>query len=278
MKKRIALANEVSKEERQRQMDKFELGVVSRCFAQISLPHSKPDSYFFSRCCGTFKLNVVADPNIGLPYGTYPRLLLAWICTEATKTKSTKLELGTNQSEFLRKLDISRQGSTIASLKEQTTRLVNSTFSVNIKGENFRYRRNLIIAESSFEFWETHNGGWESHLNLNPVFLEELLAHPVPIDLHVLNDIRKSPLLMDAYTWIAYRTYLVYTSGGRPVKIRWEDLQTQFACGYEQKKHFKTKFLAALNRLSDYYPELTGAISSDTDFLTVGGVKLIPYK
>ena len=67
----------------------------------------------------------------------------------------------------MRKLDISRQGSTISMLKEQTTRLVNSLFRVTIEAENSRARKNILIADSSFEFWETHNGGWETHLNLN---------------------------------------------------------------------------------------------------------------
>ncbi|WOS37804.1 hypothetical protein RP300_01357 [Oligella urethralis] len=57
-------------------------------------------------------------------------------------------------------------------LKEQTTRLVNSLFRVTIEGENSRARKNILIADSSFEFWETHNGGWETHLNLNKKFLE----------------------------------------------------------------------------------------------------------
>ena len=145
----------------------FERGFINRYFAQISLPHSKLEVSTFTRKSGNFTLDIISDPKIGLPYGTYPRLLLAWICSEATKTQNKELHLGSNQSEFMRKLDISRQGSTISMLKEQTTRLVNSLFRVTIEAENSRARKNILIADSSFEFWETHNGGWETHLNLN---------------------------------------------------------------------------------------------------------------
>nr|WP_081941631.1 replication protein RepA [Oligella urethralis] len=197
----------------------------------------------------------------------------------------------------MRKLDISRQGSTIAMLKEQTTRLVNSLFRVTIEGENSRARKNILIADSSFEFWETHNGGWETHLNLNKKFLEDLLAHPVPIDLNVLHAIRKSPMAMDVYTWIAYRTYGIYTSGGRPVKIPWESLQAQFAANFggnldkdiltadeiirkeaQAKYNFKSKFLGSLDNLAKFYPDLNQIISSDSQFVTIGGAKLIPNK
>ena len=275
----------------------FERGFINRYFAQISLPHSKQDISTFTRKSGNFTLNIISDPKIGLPYGTYPRLLLAWICSEATKTQTTALHLGSNQSEFMRKLDISRQGSTIAMLKEQTTRLVNSLFRVTIEGENSRARKNILIADSSFEFWETHNGGWETHLNLNKKFLEDLLAHPVPIDLNVLHAIRKSPMAMDVYTWIAYRTYGIYTSGGRPVKIPWESLQAQFAANFggnldkdiltadeiirkeaQAKYNFKSKFLGSLDNLAKFYPDLNQIISSDSQFVTIGGAKLIPNK
>lgn len=275
----------------------FERGFINRYFAQISLPHSKQDLSTFTRKSGNFTLDIISDPKIGLPYGTYPRLLLAWICSEATKTQTTALHLGSNQSEFMRKLDISRQGSTIAMLKEQTTRLVNSLFRVTIEGENSRARKNILIADSSFEFWETHNGGWETHLNLNKKFLEDLLAHPVPIDLNVLHAIRKSPMAMDVYTWVAYRTFGIYTSGGRAVKIPWESLQAQFAANFggnldkdiltadeiirkeaQAKYNFKSKFLGSLDNLAKFYPDLNQIISSDSQFLTIGGAKLIPNK
>lgn len=275
----------------------FERGFINRYFAQISLPHSKLEVSTFTRKSGNFTLDIISDSKIGLPYGTYPRLLLAWICSEATKTQRTELHLGSNQSEFMRKLDISRQGSTISMLKEQTTRLVNSLFRVTIEAENSRARKNILIADSSFEFWETHNGGWETHLNLNKKFLEDLLAHPVPIDLNVLHAIRKSPMAMDVYTWIAYRTYGIYTSGGRPVKIPWESLQAQFAANFggnldkdiltadeiikkevQALRDFRKRFLFSLNKLAQFCPELNKTISADSQFLTVGGAKLIPYK
>ena len=41
-----------------------------------------------------------------LPYGNLPRLLLAWVCTEAVRTQCRELVLGKSLSEFMRKLDI----------------------------------------------------------------------------------------------------------------------------------------------------------------------------
>ena len=36
-----------------------------------------------------------------LPYGNFPRLILAWVCTEAVRTQSRELVLGRSLSEFM---------------------------------------------------------------------------------------------------------------------------------------------------------------------------------
>ena len=49
---------------------------------------------------------MVAGAKNKLPFGNLPRLLLAWVCTEAVQTQSRVLVLGRSLSEFMRKLDI----------------------------------------------------------------------------------------------------------------------------------------------------------------------------
>ena len=43
-----------------------------------------------------------------LPYGNLPRLILAWICTEAVRTQSREIVLGRSLSKFMRALGINR--------------------------------------------------------------------------------------------------------------------------------------------------------------------------
>ena len=49
-----------------------------------------------------------------LPFGNIPRLLLAWVSTEAVRTQSRVLVLGASLSEFMRKvgLDLIRGSNT----------------------------------------------------------------------------------------------------------------------------------------------------------------------
>lgn len=99
------------------------------------MPHSDPgDVPAWGRENGAFSMviqpGLVKQNNefkrIGLTYGSYPRLLLAWITTEAVKTKSPQLVLGASLSEFMGKLDLIPRGGrwgTIARLKDQMRRL-----------------------------------------------------------------------------------------------------------------------------------------------------------
>lgn len=274
-----------------------ELGFMSRTLAQISLPHSELKSNYFERTSGLMTLSVVANPRKGLPYGSYPRLLLAWLCTEAVRTKSPNIHLGSNQAEFMRKLALNRDGRTIAALKEQTNRLVSSLFTVEFSDRELKGFRNLLLANSGFELWKPQTGEWETHLQLTTDFFNDIVQNPVPFDFNVLNALRKSPMAMDVYTWLVYRTYSIYVTGNRPVKISWSDLQAQFGANYgslpddsvdfklmpidiakvEQQglRDFKKYFLAALKKISQHYPELEQQLSADSHFLTVGGAKLI---
>lgn len=277
-------------------MDSYEidLGFMSRSLAQISLPHSDIKTNYFERTNGVMTLSIMSNPKVGLPYGTYPRLLLAWLCTEAVKTQNPVLHLGSNQTEFLKKLQLDNCGSYITPLKEQTNRLLSSVFRIDFKDKNLKGFKHLLLADSGFEFWEPQTGEWEAHINLTSDFFSEVVQHPVPLDLNVLQALRKSPLAMDVYTWLAYRSYSIYISGNRPVKISWADLKAQFGSNYgsqlelfdmdsdlRMKKEqqglldFKKRFIASLQKIQQYYPDLEQLINTDSQFLTLGGAKLI---
>ena len=78
-----------------------DLGFMARMMALCSLPRSNPGhQHQYKRVNGPYTLGMTAGLNNKLPYGNYPRLLLAWVCTEAVKTQSRVLVLGSSLSEF----------------------------------------------------------------------------------------------------------------------------------------------------------------------------------
>ena len=71
------------------------LGYMARALVQATLPHSKPDNNEFERRNGAFTLVMLAPSKIGLPYGVIPRLMMAWMTTEAYARSSASSYLAT---------------------------------------------------------------------------------------------------------------------------------------------------------------------------------------
>jgi hypothetical protein len=82
-------------------------------------------------------------------------------------------------------------------------------------------------------------------------FYEEIVHHPVPIDLRALKALSRSPLALDIYTWLTYRmSYL-----RREVTIPWAGLQAQFGSDYRRTRDFKAAFVEHLKRVLVVYRE-----------------------
>ena len=79
-----------------------DLGFMARMLGLCSLPRSNPGNRKeYVRRNGPYTLVMNAGALTKLPYGNLPRLLLAWVCTEAVQTGSRELVLGRSLSEFM---------------------------------------------------------------------------------------------------------------------------------------------------------------------------------
>ena len=69
-------------------------GFMARLLALCSLPRSNPGNrHQYKRQNGPYTLYMFAGRD-KLPYGNLPRLILAWVCSEAVRTQSRVLVLG----------------------------------------------------------------------------------------------------------------------------------------------------------------------------------------
>ena len=89
------------------------LGFMARLLALCCLPRTNPGNRLqYKRVNGPFTLYMTAGGGNKLPYGNLPRLILAWVSTEAVRTQSRVLILGSSLSEFMRTLGMEdRSGS-----------------------------------------------------------------------------------------------------------------------------------------------------------------------
>ena len=234
------------------------LGYMARALIQATLPHSQNEDFQFIRKNGAFKLTITSDQEVGLPYGSIPRLLLAWITTEAVRTRERELTLGKTLSEFMSEIGLIPSGGrwgTITRLKDQMKRLFSSTISFSYS-ENEAWRLKHIFPVESVNLWWDPKSPeqatlWESTLLLGESFFEEIVNNPVPIDLRALKALKRSPMALDIYCWLTYRmSYL-----RKITEIPWPVLQLQFGAEYKDTKQFKRRFLDQLKKIQCIYPE-----------------------
>ena len=88
-----------------------DLGFMARLLTLCSLPRTNPGNRLqYKRVNGPYQLYMIAGGGNKLPFGNPPRLLMAWVCTEAVRTQSRELILGSSLSEFMGKLGMDSVG------------------------------------------------------------------------------------------------------------------------------------------------------------------------
>jgi hypothetical protein len=238
------------------------IGYMARALVQATLPHKKLIGNEFTRKNGIFSLSIISPSKVGLPYGSMPRLLLSWISTEAVRTKDRNLILGRTLSFFLSELDLIPSGGrwgTITRLKEQMRSLFGSFISCTYDDGNNWAVRNINPISKADLWWNPKQPNqatiFESTLTLNEDFFKEIINCPVPIDMRVLKDLKRSPLAIDIYCWLTYRLSYMRSI----TIIPWEVLQVQFGSNYatdqQGVRNFKRAFLRELKRVTLFYRE-----------------------
>ena len=233
------------------------LGFMARALVQATLPHKRVVGNEFTRRNGAFTLNLLAPSAVGLPYGTVPRLLLAWLTTEAVRTRSRDLVLGDSLSSFMRELDMMPTGGrwgSITRLKTQTQRLFSTTVDCFYTSEERTGMVGYRIADRAMLWWHPKAPDqaalWQSTVSLSEPFFREVVEHPVPVDMRALRALKRSPMALDMYAWLTYR--MSYLS--RTTEIPWGALAAQFGSDYARLRDFKGAFLGELRKVLAVYP------------------------
>lgn len=244
------------------------LGYMARVLVQATMPHSAQIGNEFARRNGSLHVSILAPAEVGLPYGSYPRLLLSWLTTEAVRTKSPTVYLGESLSEFMGKLGLLPTGGrwgTIPRLRDQAERLFKSYVTAHESTQDSARSRsrggNIMVADEWDLWWDPRESADQSTLfsswvKLTDKFYTQVTDRPVPIDLRAIRALKKSPLALDLYAWATYRvSYL-----SRRTEIPWEALQMQFGADYaatpQGRRDFKRQLLATLGKVCTIYPRL----------------------
>lgn len=238
------------------------LGYMARAMVQATMPHRDSKEVHHQRRNGEYRLTMVAtDPNIGLPFGSIPRLMLAWIGAEVMRTNERTLVLGESMSAFMNELGLAPTGGrwgSIGRLKSQSQRLFSCVITCsNVSDDHFDNGPDPFRIGRASMWWNpaipAQMGLFESKLELSEAFYQEIRRHPVPVDMRHLRILKRSPLALDIYCWTIYRIYTLNRARRPSVKIPWESLQLQFGSGYpmtpQGTRNFRRSFKKELTKV-----------------------------
>lgn len=252
------------------------ISFTSSTLIQTTFPHS--------RRAGKEIVLVNGDRTVtmysrhGLPYGSYPRLLMCWLTREALRRKDMPLDearvipLEGSARGFMREVGISHvtggKDGSLTLIKRQMKSLFATTIGVDYEGD--RSGRTLLdldnsrIADSAHVWWDPQPQdqiNFKGHVTLSPEFFRDISTSAVPLDTGIIRDLRRSPMALDVYSWLSYR--LSYLRGISV--IRWDQIRGQLGAGYpatsQGMRNFRKKFLAALGKVLQAWPEATISVT-----------------
>lgn len=246
------------------------LAFTTRSLALCSLPRTDPrDRKEYVRRNGPYTLYLLPGGGNRLPYGNIPRLLLAWLCTDAVRTQNRNLVLGRSLSQFMTKLDLHYDGGgphgIRTRLRKQMDRLFHTQISLIYEHDRGKASVSSLIADRTDLWWDPKRPDqtalWDSTIRLGENFFEEIIQHPVPINMNALNALKRSSLGLDLYLWLLYRTFALKS----PLKLSWGQLYRQFGAEPDQAAdkrtvdNFRTDSLRELKKIRLAWPALNYA-------------------
>ena len=245
-------------------------GFMARTMALCSLPRTNPGNRSkYVRRNGPYTLGMTAGINTKLPFGNLPRLILAWVCTEAVRTQSRVLVLGKSLSDFMRALGVysssGGRGGVQTRLRNQMKRLFGCTVTMIYEEPGGFARVSSLVADKHEFWWNERKPGqpmlWESKIELGEKFFNEIVSHPVPLNMNTLKALKRSPLGLDLYLWLVYRTFALRA----PQQITWRQVYRQFGVAPNRASDkrtvdaFRTKCLRELKKIKLAWPDLNYA-------------------
>ncbi|WP_408935572.1 replication protein RepA [Corynebacterium marquesiae] len=266
-----------------------DVGYTSKLFVQALFPYRKTEGN--NRTVETSQGTITILSQRGVPYGKYPRLIMAYIITRAvanagrlkegkiTHEEALHIPLGHSMSHFLQAIGITGRGTggptgNLKNIREQLLRIAGSFITVQSDdGVHARGRNTQILEDWNlwFDPRDPNQGSFmESELVLTPQFFKHIAESPIPIDLNVLRELNK-PRAMDIYIWLTVKQYWLAKNNREAYTFTWDMIAANFATSEitstTQMRDFRRRTKEAIEEVSKIWPN--SGIEANTDGVTV---------
>jgi len=208
------------------------------------------------------KAGEVYDPvttdmvQLGLPYGTKPRLILLDWNRQAVLTQNPEIEVESSLYAFMKRLGLKPTGRPYAMVKKQLAALAACNMTIGRAtetGGTTDYGKIVNHLDIWFPKDDKQRLLWPNTVTLAPDYFADLMIHAVPLDESALFLLRDSAVELDIYAMLAERLHRI--NSNKPQFVHWAGLRDQYGKGYKRIDNFRKKFRRHLLNVQAVYPD-----------------------
>lgn len=272
----------------QREKGKQELAYNARPFILCGIPLRRParDQLTYSRHSGKFFLRIIGHPDYGLPFGQ-DRLIPIWVATLALRQKSRTVMFET-AAEMLEFFRLAPDGYHYHRLIQGFKRVFSATIFF---GTEDHPDGRAMIDWARFHFFDQMKLWFDAKrplcanpgrangnvITLSESFYQEIDAHRIPVERHVVAALAHAPGVLDFYLWIVWKSW---TIKGREVRVPLTGpggLSMQLGTReYSRERRFRDKIFIWLEQVKAFWPACPAQVSNSRRFLVVRSSRCSP--
>ena len=217
---------------------------LPRDLVTMTLPHRQLDGSIYYREDNKRRLSLLVDPDIGLPYGVYARLILMFLTTERVRSKDRRFDLKASWRAFLKNLELPWTGGRYHAIKDQLLRLCSTTYTVHVVTDKSESHDNITVSDQWFQSADC------VRVSFSESFYTMTGKSVIPLESSIIQKLKRSPFTLDLYAWLTYRAWKITKESFIP----WHKLQPQFGAEYKRRRDFRTKFRRSLESVLKQKP------------------------
>ncbi len=256
-----------------RDEDRQTLCFSSRPFAMCCLPVRAlpPGQLLYERRNGKFVLQVTGHPDYGVPFGQ-DRIVPIFLATVAVRQKSQTIRFKT-AAEILDTFGMSNGGKEYRRLIAAFERVFGATIFFGtdtlatsasvVRRVRFNFSREARIWYNRTADDQVLSERFENAIVLSDEFFEEVMAHPIPIDLEVVKLLCSAPAVLDLFVWLSYRCFTAKQKESIPIFGPFGLVEQLGVAEYVRPRKFREKLRQWLRTIQLVWPECPARLDPD---------------
>ena len=110
---------------------------------------------------------------------------------------------------------------------------------------------------------------FENVIVLSDEFFQEVMAHPIPMDLEAVRLLSAAPAILDLFVWLSYRCFTCRRKESIPIFGNFGLGRQIVSVEYARPRRFREKLDLWIGTIRLLWPECPAKISSDGRYLVI---------